>query len=248
MTSERSIQHLFRALLVLASKSLFSSTSNVSDLLFPSFFIPLQVLSQVLSTPSLSSTLSTEAKAVALVFLRDFEKSGIHLPPQQRAEFVKLSDEILVLGREFLQPISSNSPSPSSTSRLFGSKSNSNSNSIQEEKYIPLSWLEGMPISLLQALRQSAISISTSGIKELVIPLDSESWETQTILKYSSNEKAREKAYLISNSNGNPMELEKVKVLESLLKRRAELAKVTGNDGSYSRMTLGDKMAKRPGE
>lgn len=189
---------------------------------------------------------------MALVFLRDFEKSGIHLPPQQRAEFVKLSDEILILGREFLQPISSNSPSPSpsSTSRLFGSKINSNSNSIQEEKYIPLSWLEGMPISLLQALRQSAISIptSSSGIKELVIPLDSESWETQTILKYSSNEKAREKAYLISNSNGNPMELEKVEVLETLLKRRAELAKVTGNDGSYSRMTLGDKMAKRPGE
>ena len=143
-------------------------------------------------------------------------------------------------------PLKSQSSMNSSTAN--SNPSNSNSNSIQEEKYIPLSWLEGMPISLLQALRQSAISISTSGIKELVIPLDSESWETQTILKYSSNEKAREKAYLISNSNGNPMELEKVKVLESLLKRRAELAKVTGNDGSYSRMTLGDKMAKRPGE
>lgn len=159
-----------------------------------------------------------------------------------------MSDEILVLGREFLQPIPA---STTSTSKILASKSIS---AEDEDKYIPLAWLEeGMPISLLQTLRQSAIPMQTASslgnkVKELVVPLTSESWETQTILKYSPNEKARERAYLISNSQDKPMEKEKVKILETLLRRRAELAKVTGNDGSYSRMTLGDKMAKRPGE
>jgi len=86
------------------------------------------------------------------------------------------------------------------------------------------------------------------GGKELVIPLTSDGWEAQAISKYSPNEKAREKAFLVANSNPNSEGNEKVRVLETLLKKRAELAEVTGNDGSYSRMTLGDKMAKRPGE
>lgn len=43
------------------------------------------------------------AYAVALPFLRDFEKSGIHLPNEQRNQFVELSGEIIQLGRKFLQ-------------------------------------------------------------------------------------------------------------------------------------------------
>ncbi|GAA5895653.1 hypothetical protein JCM5296_003770 [Sporobolomyces johnsonii] len=54
------------------------------------------------STPSKSPALFA-AFAVATPFLRDFEKSGIHLPGAQRAEFVSLSTSILQLGRRFLQ-------------------------------------------------------------------------------------------------------------------------------------------------
>lgn len=48
---------------------------------------------------------------VALTFLRDFEKSGIHLPPQVRARFVELSDNLLGVGRTFLSYVSAG-PSP----------------------------------------------------------------------------------------------------------------------------------------
>ncbi|GAA5936952.1 hypothetical protein JCM1841_003927 [Sporobolomyces salmonicolor] len=54
------------------------------------------------STPSKSPALFA-AFAVATPFLRDFEKSGIHLPGAERAEFVSLSTSILQLGRRFLQ-------------------------------------------------------------------------------------------------------------------------------------------------
>ncbi|GAA5979334.1 hypothetical protein JCM11641_005001 [Rhodosporidiobolus odoratus] len=53
-------------------------------------------------TPTKSPALFA-AYAVATPFVRDFEKSGIHLPPEQRAEFVSLSTSILQLGRRFLQ-------------------------------------------------------------------------------------------------------------------------------------------------
>ena len=69
------------------------------------------VLENILSSPEVASSLSTEATAVAQVFLRDFEKSGIHLPPAERERFVQLSDEILVLGRGFLQDIAGNDAS-----------------------------------------------------------------------------------------------------------------------------------------
>ena len=36
-------------------------------------------------------------------FIRDFEKSGIHLPSADRTRFVDLSSAIIVLGRRFLQ-------------------------------------------------------------------------------------------------------------------------------------------------
>jgi len=55
--------------------------------------------------------LSVPEKQVALTFLRDFEKSGIDLPPERRARFVDLSDSLLSLGRTFLSNATSG-PSP----------------------------------------------------------------------------------------------------------------------------------------
>lgn len=54
------------------------------------------------TTPSKSPALFA-AFAVATPFLKDFEKSGIHLPSSSRAQFVTLSTSILQLGRKFLQ-------------------------------------------------------------------------------------------------------------------------------------------------
>ena len=62
----------------------------------------MQVLRDVLSDEEVVKSLSPEAYQTALIFWRDFEKSGIDLPPSQRDRFVSLSTEILVLGRQFL--------------------------------------------------------------------------------------------------------------------------------------------------
>ncbi|KAI0654243.1 mitochondrial intermediate peptidase [Cubamyces menziesii] len=61
-----------------------------------------EVLGAVLCDQEVVKSLSPEAYQTALIFWRDFEKSGIHLPPAQREHFVALSTEILVLGRQFL--------------------------------------------------------------------------------------------------------------------------------------------------
>ncbi|EJF66856.1 mitochondrial intermediate peptidase [Dichomitus squalens LYAD-421 SS1] len=61
-----------------------------------------EVLRDILSDRDIIQSLSPEAYQTALIFWRDFEKSGIDLPPEQRNRFVSLSTEILVLGRQFL--------------------------------------------------------------------------------------------------------------------------------------------------
>lgn len=62
----------------------------------------MQVLRSVLSDEEVVRSLNLEAYQTALIFWRDFEKSGIDLSPLQRERFVTLSTEILVLGRQFL--------------------------------------------------------------------------------------------------------------------------------------------------
>lgn len=57
----------------------------------------------MISTPRISSKFSAEELQVAQIFLRDFEKSGIHLSSTKREKFVQLSDKIIALGRKFTQ-------------------------------------------------------------------------------------------------------------------------------------------------
>jgi mitochondrial intermediate peptidase len=64
----------------------------------------------VLADEALVSTLSPEAYQTALIFWRDFAKSGIDLPPEERQRFVSLSSEILVLGRSFLNEANATRP------------------------------------------------------------------------------------------------------------------------------------------
>lgn len=64
----------------------------------------------MLADPTIVSSLTAEAYQTAVIFWRDFEKSGIDLPPKQRDRFVSLSSEILVLGRTFLNGASAARP------------------------------------------------------------------------------------------------------------------------------------------
>ncbi|KAI7866777.1 hypothetical protein BDF14DRAFT_1727658 [Spinellus fusiger] len=62
-----------------------------------------EVLVKVLADPLIVASFSSDEHAAALVFLEDFKKSCIHLPSKQRSQFVELSDEVIQLGREFIQ-------------------------------------------------------------------------------------------------------------------------------------------------
>jgi intermediate peptidase len=164
----------------------------------------LQVLAQILSDKELRSALTPQSLAVAYVFLRDFEKSGIHLPEDQRARFVSLSDEILILGRTFLQD----------TSQV----------GADEVMEMPVEWLEGTPSTIVEALRKSCLD------EDGTLTLRKNSWEMQSISKYAIDERARRMAHLGMNSGSQ----EQVGILEKLLQRRGELAHLTGNDSFAS--------------
>ncbi|KZT02448.1 mitochondrial intermediate peptidase [Laetiporus sulphureus 93-53] len=69
-----------------------------------------EVLHAVLSDPEVVKSLTLEAHQTALIFWRDFEKSGIDLPPEQRSRFVSLSTEIMLLGRKFVNETTSARP------------------------------------------------------------------------------------------------------------------------------------------
>ncbi|KAN0065531.1 Mitochondrial intermediate peptidase [Thecaphora frezii] len=196
------------------------------------------VLKKILGQPDIVNSLSDEAVAVANVFLRDFEKSGIHLPPAQRQRFVELSDEILVLGRAFLQDIAGNSDSefqdPSASGVSGGSQATSHSDLVA----VPHDWLSGMNPTLVKALRSSCDHSTDSA---LYFSPSEHPWAFQTILKHAPNDEARRTAFIAANSASRAQ----IQRLERLLKARAELAVLTGAE-SYAEMSLGDKMAKRP--
>ncbi|KIK96397.1 hypothetical protein PAXRUDRAFT_826022 [Paxillus rubicundulus Ve08.2h10] len=69
-----------------------------------------EVLRTVLHDSEIVKSLSQEAYQTALIFWRDFEKSAIKLPPEQRKRFVSLSSEILSLGHEFVTQASASRP------------------------------------------------------------------------------------------------------------------------------------------
>ncbi|CAM0137348.1 Mitochondrial intermediate peptidase [Umbelopsis sp. WA50703] len=62
-----------------------------------------KVLSMVMNDQNLISKFTPDEIMTAKVFMRDFEKSGIHLPSSQRSQFVDLCDNIIQLGRAFVQ-------------------------------------------------------------------------------------------------------------------------------------------------
>ena len=58
----------------------------------------------------MSSSLGPEARETALIFWRDFEKYGIKLGPEKRAQVVKLASDTLNLSMQFLNDTTSQRP------------------------------------------------------------------------------------------------------------------------------------------
>lgn len=162
--------------------------------------------------------LSEAETQVALTFLRDFEKSGIHLPPDTRQRIVELSDSILSLGRTFLSYASSG-PSPYPAIELPDADR----------------LLVGLG-SLISSLSRGKLGNRAS---RYVTP---GSWEAQMIARYAREGEARRLVYV----GGVRRDEERVTVLETMLRQRAELAAVLGKN-SWGDVVLVDKMAKNPG-
>ena len=160
-------------------------------------------------------TLSPEAYQTALIFWRDFEKSAIDLPPEQRKKFVSLSSDIPILGRHFLEGANAARPPTSiSPSELEGLKD------------------KGMGVRLqLQAQFTQRDLLVYPG-----------SLQAQMIMRCAPGDGPRRRIYMAANSSTS----EQIDILETLLRKRAELAQLVGRE-SFAHMTLDDKMAKTPG-
>jgi len=168
---------------------------------------------------TLSSQFSSEERAVAMIFLRDFERSGIDLPPPQRAQFVKLSDEILQLGRKFL---------------IEGGGE-------RGQVSIPLSALNNTVTPQGQHHLHSLVKRASRLTGR--VSVQGGTWEAQILMRYCTNARIRKDIYMASNKE-NVVDVE---TLEALLRARDKLAKLVGKS-SYAEMTLTEKMAKSPGK
>lgn len=68
------------------------------------------LLRKVLASPDITKTWGEDEKIVAQIMLKDFSKSAIDLPEEQRKKFVSLSSEINRLGTTFLRDMNRASP------------------------------------------------------------------------------------------------------------------------------------------
>jgi intermediate peptidase len=68
-------------------------------------------LQKASSIPEVQASWNEEEKTVAAILMRDFSKSAIDLTDQDRADVVDLSDEIAVLGTEFVDNMAAEQPS-----------------------------------------------------------------------------------------------------------------------------------------
>ncbi|GAA5905145.1 hypothetical protein JCM6882_000392 [Rhodosporidiobolus microsporus] len=166
-------------------------------------------------TPQKSPALFA-AYAVATPFLRDFEKSGIHLPPAQRAEFVSLSTAILQLGRRFLQ----NAADPG------------------EREPVKVDRLEveaAFGPSHAHRLLSDGPEGSSFGF------VDPSSWEGRVLARHHPSASIRRSLYIASHAAPR----DHVETLDDLLLARGKLARLVGRS-SWADVALEDKMARTP--
>ncbi|GAA5855110.1 hypothetical protein JCM9279_001955 [Rhodotorula babjevae] len=166
-------------------------------------------------TPTKSPALFA-AYAVATPFLRDFEKSGIHLPPQQRAEFVSLSTAILQLGRRFLQ----NASDPDAREPVKVSRPDLD---------------KAFGASMARRLMGDAPEAQQDAW------IDPASWEGRVLARHHPDASVRRELYVASHAAPSSH----VETLDELLVARGKLARLVGRS-SWADVALEDKMAQTP--
>ncbi|EME77770.1 uncharacterized protein MYCFIDRAFT_33481 [Pseudocercospora fijiensis CIRAD86] len=151
---------------------------------------------------------SEEEKSVADILIRDFAKSAIELPEKDRQAFVDISDEIAVVGNEFVENMAAEKP-------LLA---------IESSK------MKGMdPVFVRQLTKWGLVNLPTEGMPATLA------------LRSVEDPDTRQEIYLANRTSSKS----NINRLERLLKKRAELAKLSDYE-SFAHMTLTDKMAKTP--
>ncbi|SCZ94769.1 BZ3500_MvSof-1268-A1-R1_Chr12-1g03646 [Microbotryum saponariae] len=151
------------------------------------------------TTPQKSPELFA-AYAVATPFLRDFEKSGIHLPSLQRTKFVDLSTEILQLGRKFL--INAGEP--------------------REGVQVGFKEVEeGFGNAFARRIFGEEAQGNAVGF------VDPISWEGRVLARQHPSSELRKRLYLATHRAPDQSHLE---TLDNLLIKRGELARLVGRD------------------
>ncbi|WVQ71585.1 hypothetical protein IAR50_001125 [Cryptococcus sp. DSM 104548] len=164
-----------------------------------------------------SDPLSPLELKAAYVFLADFERSGIHLAPAARAEFIKRSDSLLSLGRSFLSSAYAG-PSPTPVIEIPRPESLIGGNLDAEfVRQLPRDGRDG-PV--------------------LVVP---GSWEASMISHHARDGETRRLVYMGSMREDK----DRIRVLEEMLTERAKVADILSKE-SYAHIVLADKMAKTP--
>ncbi|KAI5361155.1 Putative peptidase M3A/M3B catalytic domain, neurolysin/Thimet oligopeptidase, domain 2 [Septoria linicola] len=165
-------------------------------------------LKKAAAIPEVWDSWTQEEKTVADILIRDFAKSAIELPEEQRQAFVDISDEIAVVGNEFVDNISAQKP-------LLSLES---------------SRMKGMdPMFVRQLTKWGRVNLPTEGMPATLA------------LRTVEDEDTRQEIYMANRTSST----ENLQRLERLLKKRAELAKLSEYE-SFAHMTLTDKMAKSP--
>jgi mitochondrial intermediate peptidase len=165
-------------------------------------------LKKAWDTPEVHRQWNEEEKMVAMLLMRDFAKSGIHLPERQRQQFVSLSNEIVQLGNDFIYQMEH----------------------ARDHATFSAKQLYGLDPTFVQSLhyRQGAqIQVSSK-------------W-SRMVLQSARDPATRKEMYIAERSASKKT----IAILEQLLLRRAQLAKLTGFD-NFAQMALIEKMAKTP--
>ncbi|SGY20211.1 BQ5605_C017g08530 [Microbotryum silenes-dioicae] len=151
------------------------------------------------TTPQKSPELFA-AYAVTTPFLRDFEKSGIHLPSLQRTKFVDLSTEILQLGRKFL--INAGEP--------------------REGVQVGVKELEdGFGNAFARRILGEEAQANAVGV------VDPISWEGRVLARQHPSSELRKRLYLATHRAPDQSHLD---TLDDLLIKRGELARLVGRN------------------
>ncbi|KAJ3290651.1 Mitochondrial intermediate peptidase [Borealophlyctis nickersoniae] len=179
-----------------------------------------QALKRVLDHPSIPLKFSHEERQTATLLLKDFEKSGIHMPSAIRSRFVELNDRILGLGQNFIER---GGPFIRSV-----------------EIADPYAKLEGVPKKLIDALVGISKKRGNKGGPP-VATVDIGSIASGLVLRLARNENVRKEVFVAMNS-GHKLQ---IALLEAMLRTRGELANLLGH-ASFAEMALQDKMARTP--